>query len=60
MPNRASIKLTEHDAKIYFKKETCVTVTHDFESQSDGFEFVSFESVNKNRISKDKAFGNIK
>ncbi|PWA47034.1 replication protein A 70 kDa DNA-binding subunit C [Artemisia annua] len=56
VPNRASIKPTENDAKIYFKKETCVTVTHDFNSESDVFEFVSFESINNNQISKDKAF----
>ena len=59
MPNQASIKLAEHDAKIYFKKDTSVTVTDDFENESDGLEFVSFESIINNRISKDKAFGNL-
>ena len=59
MPNEASIRLTEHDAKIYFRKDTCVTVTDDFETKSDGFEFVSFESIINNQISKDKAFGNL-
>ncbi|PWA93257.1 replication protein A 70 kDa DNA-binding subunit D [Artemisia annua] len=56
VPNQASIKLTENDAKIYFKKDTCVTVTDDFENESDGLEFVSFDSIINSRISKDKAF----
>ncbi|PWA64433.1 replication protein A 70 kDa DNA-binding subunit C [Artemisia annua] len=56
VPNQASIRLTEHGAKIYFRKDTCVTVTDDFETESDGFEFASFESIISNRISKDTAF----
>ncbi|GJS13396.1 replication protein A 70 kDa DNA-binding subunit D [Tanacetum coccineum] len=54
--NTASLKLTEHEAKIYFTKNTSVTQSDDFKSLNDGFEFVSFESIINNRINKAKAF----
>ncbi|GKB68539.1 replication protein A 70 kDa DNA-binding subunit D [Tanacetum coccineum] len=54
--NTASLKLTGHEAKLYFTKKTSVTLSDDFKSLNDGFEFLSFESIINNQINKAKAF----
>lgn len=51
------MQLTNHAAKIYFKKNTSISVVQDFNCVCDGFEFIEYHDIITNEKYNKHAFG---
>lgn len=56
-PNNGSFRLTKHDFKIQFQKDTEVRNCTEYDCDDNGFDFVSFSDILSGKIPANVAFG---